>query len=130
MKNFLFVFSVLVLLTSVSLTGCGSGIRFGGVVQFDDGTPIEGALVSFIDTKRQYDGLTDAQGQYTLCGATPKDGIPPGEYRVAVSKNSNENEKSTFPEKYASIETSGLTCEVKEKGNSAFNITIIRSEKK
>ncbi|MDR3199137.1 MAG: carboxypeptidase-like regulatory domain-containing protein [Planctomycetaceae bacterium] len=130
MKNLLFVFSTLVLLTSVSLTGCGSGLRFGGTVQFDDGTPVEGALVSFIDAKRQYDGLTNAQGRYTLTGATPKDGIPPGEYQVAVSMRSNDDEKSTFPEKYASVETSGLTCKVNEKENSAFNITIIKSEKK
>ncbi|MDR2438947.1 MAG: carboxypeptidase-like regulatory domain-containing protein [Planctomycetaceae bacterium] len=130
MKNLLFVFSIVALLTVVSSTGCGSGLRFGGVVQFDDGTPVQGAIVSFIDVKKQYDGQTDAQGRYTLHGATLKDGIPPGEYRVAVSMPSNDDGKSTFPEKYASIETSGLTCEVKEKENTEFNITIMRSEAK
>jgi hypothetical protein len=120
MKNLLFTFSVLLIV--VSLTGCGSGLRFGGVVQFDDGTLVQGAMVSFIDAKSQYDGLTDAQGRYTLCGATPKDGIPLGQYRVAVSMPNSDDGKSTFPEKYANIETSGLECEVKSAGT--FNITI------
>ncbi|MDR2754558.1 MAG: carboxypeptidase-like regulatory domain-containing protein [Planctomycetaceae bacterium] len=130
MKNLLSIFSTLVLLTVISSTGCGSGLQFGGVVQFDDGTPVQGAMVSFIDAKNQYDGQTDAQGRYTLHGATLKDGIPAGEYRVAISRRSSDDEKSTFPEKYAAVETSGLTCEVKEKGNTTFDITIIRSEKK
>jgi hypothetical protein len=116
------VLSIFVLLTVVSAIGCGSGLRFGGMVQFDDGTPVQGAMVSFIDAKNQYDGLTDAQGRYTLCGATPKDGIPPGQYRVAVSMPNNDDGKSTFPEKYANIETSGLDCDVKSGGT--FDITI------
>ncbi|MDR1962269.1 MAG: carboxypeptidase-like regulatory domain-containing protein [Planctomycetaceae bacterium] len=113
----LFIFFVLIL-----LTGCGSGLRFGGVVRFEDGTPVQGASVSFIDTKNQYDGQTDAQGKYTLTGATPKDGIPPGHYNVAVSMPADDNGKSVLPEKYASPDTSGLTCDV--QSGSTFDIII------
>ncbi|MDR0336278.1 MAG: carboxypeptidase-like regulatory domain-containing protein [Planctomycetaceae bacterium] len=123
----MFTFSTLVLLTIVSVTGCGSGVRFGGVVQFEDGTPVQNATVSFIDTKTQYDGQTNAQGKYTLYGATLKEGVPPGQYKVAVSMPNNDDGTTMLPTKYASIETSGLNCNVQSGGT--FDI-IIEKEKK
>ncbi len=117
MKNIFYV-SLLCLVC----VGCGSGIKFGGTVKFDDGSPLQGGTVRFSGEKNQYDGEVRQDGTYTLVGATPKDGIPVGKYKVSVSGVRDDDGVSPVPEKYSSIDTSGLTCEVMSGGK--FDITL------
>jgi hypothetical protein len=62
-------------------------VAASGVVLLD-GAPIEGATVVFAPVAGQHaaDGLTDADGRFTLKAFPSKDGAVPGSYQVAVSK--------------------------------------------
>ena len=53
-----------------------------------DGQPLEGAAIGFIPAEggRPATGKTDAEGRFTLASFTAKDGLPPGSYKVTVSK--------------------------------------------
>jgi hypothetical protein len=82
---------VLALGLMVGLTaGIGCGGRMStveGKVTLD-GTPVEGASVSFVpeDAKGQpANGITDASGTFTLKTGT-KSGVAPGNYKVVVVK--------------------------------------------
>jgi len=76
-----------VLAAAVCLTGCSSRPQVQGVVTLD-GTPVEGATVSFIsaDGKDIFTGFTDASGKFTLQGNDQKPGAAPGTYKVTVVK--------------------------------------------
>jgi len=71
-----------------SLVGCGGGLsKVEGVVTLD-GTPVEGATVSFIPTSGKANlvvGQTDASGKFSL-KTGDKSGAPPGDYKVTVLK--------------------------------------------
>lgn len=70
-------------------TGCGSGVvKLKGVVNID-GTPVDGATVSFVaeDGKTAYTGFTEGGGNFNLTGPDGKPGIPPGNYKVTVVKH-------------------------------------------
>ena len=79
----------------VFLSGCGppadpSLVPVSGTVTAD-GQPLANATVTFIpmDGTPGFGGTgkTDAAGQYTLAGSRDNaPGIPPGDYRVAISK--------------------------------------------
>jgi len=67
-----------------------------------DGKPLEGATVSFLQVVapgssdgdsflRPSAGFTDAEGKFTLGTYSLDDGIPKGEYRVAIVKNEPAN---------------------------------------
>ena len=53
-----------------------------------DGQPLEGAAIGFIPAEggRPATGKTDAQGHFTLASFTANDGLPPGSYKVTVTK--------------------------------------------
>lgn len=73
--------------------GCGGPEGVPGVVRVSgtvtlDGTPVEGATVSFRpegDT-RAASGLTDASGVFHLTTLNSGDGALPGSYKVSISK--------------------------------------------
>src|SRR5581483_1306273 len=106
-----------------------------------NGQPLAGAMVTFTnpEAKTAASGLTDAEGKFTLTTFQSGDGAVPGKQLVAVSKveSSGQNqitEKSAgpvfrpggappthrwvIPKKYGSPDTSGLTADVAESGNS------------
>jgi len=74
-------------LIAIGLTGCGPRLNpVKGVVTLD-GTPVEGAVVSFIseDRKQAYNGRSDANGNFELF-TDEKPGAPAGTYKVVVTK--------------------------------------------
>jgi hypothetical protein len=111
-----------------------------------DGKPLEGATVSFLQVVasgssdeesflRPSAGLTDADGKFTLGTYSLDDGIPKGEYRVAIVKNepakaippgmSTESLPPEYskmrwltPKKYSQVETSELSAKVTSSGLS------------
>ena len=73
------------------LVGCGESageptVAVTGTVT-QKGTPVEGAIVSFIGADGQTAvGLTDAAGKYSLTTRKKDDGAIPGDYKVSVTK--------------------------------------------
>jgi hypothetical protein len=70
--------------------GCGSGDRVTvkGTVTLD-GAPLEGANVSFMpedDKGLPANGVTDAEGRFSLGTLKAEDGARPGSYKVTVTK--------------------------------------------
>lgn len=77
------------------VTGCsggkGSYATVSGVVT-QNGTPFEGAKVTFISTvesegkRATYSAMTDSSGKYLIATVGKEPGIPPGMYKVTVTK--------------------------------------------
>jgi hypothetical protein len=123
------------------LWGCGkpvdpSLVPVSGTVTVD-GQPLANATVTFIpkDGTPGFGGTgkTDGSGQYTLTGSRDNAaGIPPGEYRVAVSKRlmpagsevpADDNTppmmspaRESLPVGYSNPATTQLTATVKPRG--------------
>ncbi len=137
----------LVLFAAFSLVGCGPDLSHlpptvpaEGVVTLD-GTPVEGATVTFVSETTNYHAtaITDAQGKFALNAFPEKKGAVAGKYKVEVNKtviNGNTAETSGnsdgavvnvsfgLPKKYASIGTSGLVGEVPEKGTKELKFEL------
>jgi len=112
------------------------------------GQPAEGATVTFIAQtakEKGATGLTDANGNFRLMTFAPGDGAMPGNYRVKISRTESKPQVSDeemkklmntgrqlpppietelLPKKYKSDATSGLTAEVKDKGDNAFTFDL------
>lgn len=121
----------------ISATGCGprrpKTIHVEGVVTLD-GKPVQGAAVLFSPVAGGHpaDGITDAQGKFTLTTFAAGDGALPGEHAVAVTLSevsgvtadpdglSGEiapggmKVKWIVPQRYSKLKTSGLTVTVDE----------------
>lgn len=76
----------------LSVTGCGGSdrpplVEASGVLTVD-GKTIEGASVSIISVEggRPSSAITDAEGRFDLKSYSDADGVPAGEYKVAVVK--------------------------------------------
>lgn len=68
--------------------GCGSGtVPVKGFVKFN-GTPVEGAQITFIseDGKYTYTGFSNATGEFEVLNGTVR-GAMPGQYKVTVVKS-------------------------------------------
>ncbi|MDD3470253.1 MAG: carboxypeptidase-like regulatory domain-containing protein [Thermoguttaceae bacterium] len=128
-----------------SLVGCTrnpmKAVDVQGVVTLD-GTPVEGATVTFKDSSNLFaSGRTDAQGRYFLnMPGSPVPGIKEGEYKVTIRKTDADSTpaksweeleargksdskeapqvakppKELLPVQYKDFGKSGLTASVKE----------------
>jgi hypothetical protein len=129
----------LIVLASLLISGCANSDRpklakVSGTVTLDK-MPVEGAAVMFMPVGggRPAQGLTDAQGKFTLTTFEDGDGAIIGEHKVTVTKMQVTGAKATadglsgtteageikevwlVPQIYSVPETSGLTAKV-EKG--------------
>ena len=83
------------LLALTAVVGCSKGGSYAtvsGVVTLN-GSPVEGATVAFhstveVEGKKQssYAAMTDSSGKYVIASAGKDPGIPPGLYKVTVTK--------------------------------------------
>jgi hypothetical protein len=96
------------LLALVAVAGCsssgpGSFAHVSGVVTLN-GAPVEGAKVTFVSTtemegqKARYSTTTDSSGKYMIAGWGKQPGIPPGMYKVTVTKLVMKGGKAPTPE--------------------------------
>jgi hypothetical protein len=88
------VYTLGILLAVVAAVGCGGKpVKVEGVVTLD-GTPVQGAMVSFVPEKgdRQANGLTDADGVFHLTTFNTADGALPGTYKVTVEKSKSQSD--------------------------------------
>jgi hypothetical protein len=148
------MFTTFILFLLLFLSGCSGGASFRveaveGTVTLD-GTPIEGATLTFVPSdskigKSAY-ARTDANGFFRLTavqGGSSEAGTMIGNYRVAISKDvpsrkptekelaDQEQQGIPFeipmthiiPATYNDAQTSGLTAEV-IKGKNVFNFNL------
>jgi hypothetical protein len=115
------------------------------VVVLYKGAPVEGAIVTFVNTDGPppANGRTDAQGKAVMKTYLEGDGATLGTHKVMISKDEavggqslstddpkyDPNAKPAtikhhLPEKYGNIATSGLTAEVKTDGPPEFTFDL------
>ena len=112
------------------LSGCGDGrpsrVKVSGNVTID-GKPVTGGIQFFPSAGGRRGGGTIKDGRYTAMMYTPDDGLPTGDYRIAIISNQDVNELTVrwlIPEKYADIETSQLTASITEETDAMnFEVT-------
>jgi hypothetical protein len=112
------------------LVGCGEGktAPVSGRVKLKDGSDVS-VLAGYSLTFEAEGGKASAVGEVNRDGAFQlstfgaNDGAVPGKYRVAINHPPNPDPdkpptKSKLPAKYANLDTSGLTAEVKPGQNN------------
>ena len=144
----------MMLLLTLAAAGCGGGPKgiptnyVEGIVTLD-GSPVEGALVTFIPAAadgKTATGYADNTGKYTLTsdGGVPQKGALEGEYKVTVVKKSVDKteprpkpsgretspppaKKNTqtyiTPKVYSDVKQTPLTATVK-KGKNDIPLTL------
>lgn len=152
--------SALTLTLILSISGCGGDdglprtVNASGIVTLD-GEPIDGASIVFAEASGTYSaqGLSDANGRFSLNAFESKTGAVPGSYKVTVSKtvtveksvnqkamkalaedaehaasggaeNANVSWVNDLPQKYAGFTTSGLEAVVPEEGTDDLKIEL------
>ena len=130
MKNTLtlILFAAMVLF----ITGCGNP-KVAGKVVFPDGAPLTTGIVVFESDQNTYRGTIRNNGTFSMGVLADGEGIPPGDYRVAIMAFSQEDaavgqddsevmlRPLTAP-KFADARTSGITYTV---SGSARNIEFV-----
>jgi hypothetical protein len=120
----------LALAVLAGLVGCGGGktAPVNGRVKLKDGSDVS-VLAGYSLTFEAEDGKTSAVGEvdrdgtFKLSTFGANDGAIPGKYRVAINAPNNPDPdkpptRSKLPAKYANLETSGLTAEIKPGQNN------------
>jgi hypothetical protein len=135
---------VLLAVAFCAVAGCGPGkVAVEGKVLWVDGTPateLAGSvvMVEMKDGKPPARAAIAADGTFKLGTATDGDGIPPGDYRVAIEENravlkeTDEGVIQAAPKmdpKHGSYDTSGLTAKV-GSGSNDLTLTVERAPKK
>jgi hypothetical protein len=74
----------------LGVVGCGPGYnKVEGVVQYEDGSPVSGAMVAFIPTSggggSDASGITNESGNFTLRTGNVE-GAKKGKYKVVITK--------------------------------------------
>ncbi|MDR1493905.1 MAG: hypothetical protein LBT05_14480 [Planctomycetaceae bacterium] len=118
------------------LAGCGNGkMQLGGTVTFDDGTPLTVGAVIFSTDTYSAKGNIDSNGKYVMGSISTNDGLPAGKYKVYIEgateeipgKN-GESSRSLIDVKYSNYNTTPLSCEVPDAGNT-FDIQVPKNQK-
>jgi hypothetical protein len=124
----------LILSILICSIGCSKGNSVTGKVTFPDGSPLTRGEITFSTPTFVAAGMIQPDGRYSIRANNMKEGIPSGTYSVTVKayEEAQENPdgmmenlkpaKSLIDTKYASPNTSGLTCEV--TGTMTFDINV------
>jgi hypothetical protein len=137
----------------LALVGCSRGGGSGpfatvsGTVKYN-GAPVDGAKVLFVGTteskegRDQFSTITDSSGKYMIAGVGKVPGIPPGMYKVVITKltvksgakvpedfDLTQLEMSglgvnALPKEYGSPETTKLTATVEAGKNENMNFEL------
>lgn len=138
-------YTLAVTFVALAMAGCAKDkwtqqrpkvVRTAGRVIYK-GQPLEGAHITFTNPAAKVSayGRTDADGKFTLTTFEPNDGAVPGTQQVSVSKvklinplDPNIDRTATtaklpkterrwlIPQRYGSMQTSGLTVDIPEDG--------------
>jgi len=138
---------MLLLLTCIFVAGCNNGnIPLSGTVTFsDDGSPLTKGTVSFEGASVRAFGTLDNKGHYVVGTAKERDGIPPGEYKIALIGAGTSGDAMQVMEhgqmvggmttfiplvdtKFTSAESSGLSITV-DRSTKTFDFKVDRPQK-
>jgi len=133
-----YTFFLLCLLICLVAVGCSKNKRLVGKVTFDDGETATNGTVVFQKDNFMSRGEIKSDGTYIMSSEGTNDGLPPGEYKVAVQGIFKAAPAAAAPgqmalpilmcdPKYTNPETSGLTCKVPAPGNK-FDIVLERKK--
>lgn len=149
-RSVLFMLCVGLLTSTIGCGGSASGgpatDAVSGTVKFK-GSPLGGATVTFHPLSKEGRtavARTSDAGTFQLSTVKDKDGALPGEYRVTVSKTTDDQAaatqpaatfdmaapakpvkyKSVIPAKYGNPDLSGLTATVKKGGPNKVELTL------
>jgi hypothetical protein len=119
--------ALVVLITLVGCDGRPKRVPVSGNVLID-GQPLKfGAVVFVPEAGRSSSGPLDANGHFTLTCFTPNDGALLGKHRIQVLGTEHVNAQTArvnAPKKYAAVETSELSEEIKGATDSiVINLT-------
>ena len=129
-----FTFPSLLLTAILLAAGCGDGrdARYptGGTVTVD-GEPLKFGSVTFMPIQgttkaRPGGGSLSSDGTYQISSFTPNDGLLKGKYKVSITGTEPMGETGQrwhAPQKYSSLENSGLTAEITEE-NKELNFDL------
>ncbi len=102
------------------------------------GAPVEGAMVVFLpasedESARASQAISDSEGRFAmrthLGKDNYKDGMPPGNYGVTVTKletvpDMRRRPKNLLPRKYSSVQTSHLEAAVQPSDDNDFQFAL------
>ncbi|HEY8504695.1 MAG TPA: carboxypeptidase-like regulatory domain-containing protein [Gemmataceae bacterium] len=138
---------------ALAAAGCSGGgggpyATVSGVVTYN-GQPVNGAKVTFHGTTEvegrragPFSALTDSQGKYLLANVGEEPGIPPGMYKVTVTKLEMEGAAgevegldqgqleaagtavNVLPADYEQLATTKLSATLKEGANEGVNFEL------
>ena len=109
----------------LGISGCGDGrgvrVPVSGAVTID-GQPLAFGQIMFMpvvngENNRPGGGSLNSDGSYRVSAYTAFDGLPPGQYKVAITGTepiSDDSQRWHAPKKYANVATSGLTADIEE----------------
>ncbi|MDR3232919.1 MAG: hypothetical protein LBT46_04530 [Planctomycetaceae bacterium] len=112
--------------------GCGSGVRVGGKITLEDGTPLDKGAVVFDNGKLNFRGQVMPDGSYQLGVTRDAQKIPAGNYKVWIA-NTLETENygreysiyfNTIAGEYMGLDTSPLSAAVLPGGSQVFDFTL------
>ncbi len=122
-----------------TLAGCGPGgpstVPVSGTVTYQ-GQPVDGARIMFVATGGPpANGVTDAQGRFSLTTVEPGDGAVVGSYKVSITKRQEIPDprqpdspykltKDLLPARYSNLSQTDLTAEVKAGGPNDFKFEL------
>jgi len=103
--------------------GCSSeNVKGTGTVKYSSGEPVPGGVVLFVTSTNQYSGEI-ANGEFTLGGIRPGDGLPPGNYKVCVVGH-DATDTPYVATKYSNADASGISFEVQKGAQNVFDIVV------
>ncbi|MDR3108750.1 MAG: hypothetical protein LBU65_03560 [Planctomycetaceae bacterium] len=121
-------FSILsLLLLCCIFCGCNKNVSVTGQITFPDGSPLtEGNIIFESETFQGFSSI-NKEGRYSLGSIQEGDKVPKGQYKVRIIAVSGGGSDGTplvryVAQKYESVRTSGLNCDV--EGNTEYNITV------
>ena len=136
--------ATIIFFTCIAVSGCGNGnIPLSGTVTFsDDGSPLTVGTVSFEGNSVRAYGNLDKNGRYVVGTEKERDGIPPGNYKIALIGAGTTGEAMKIKEfgrtidglatfiplvdtKFTSAESSGLSVTV-DKSTKTFDFQVDR----
>ena len=114
----------LLVLSVLTISGCGNQVKVSDKVTFPDGTPLTTGKILFENDQPTYSASIRSDGTFSMGMLKDGEGIPTGEYRVAVfaivpgdEDKIEEPPRLMTHSKYASSRTSEITCNVQKKTN-------------
>ena len=78
--------SLFIAFVILAFVGCSQNVKLGGKVTFPDGEPLTSGMIIFSNDDFLARAEIRSDGTYDVGSLAQKDGLPPGTYRVYITK--------------------------------------------